>query len=190
MPQQGNNKKPHNRAKYILYVGTRQYYKNFAWMLESITGFLKEQNMLLACAGGGNFIDSEKELIEVNKLQSRVLFYDIHDDHFLNQLYRDAFCFVFPSLYEGFGLPILEAFANNCPDILTNASCFPEIAGNAALYFEVDKPESLNKQLAALVFEKDLRNELVNAATQRLKNFGWEKMVDQHKKVYRSVTHA
>jgi len=175
------------KSSYILYVGKRQYYKNFVWMLESLSDFLKEQDFLLICAGGGDFTDLENELIIKNNLKFKVLFYDIPNDDFLNELYSNAFCFIFPSLYEGFGLPILEAFSNNCPVILSIASCFPEIAGNAALYFEVDKPLSLTNQLTVLLNDNHLRNDLINMANQRLKKFSWDKMVDQHEKVYRSI---
>ena len=170
--------------KYVLYVGNRWHYKNFGWMLEAISDFLKAENMLLVCAGGGDFTEVEKALINKNYLQSKVLFYNITSDTFLNELYRNAFCFIFPSLYEGFGLPILEAFANKCPVILTNASCFPEIAGRSALYFEANKTDTLIKQLISLLEEKNLRKDLTESARKRLKNFCWDKMVEQHRTVY------
>lgn len=183
----GVKKARYSFSNYILYVGNRKYYKNFSWMLVTIADFLNDHNILLVCAGGGDFTDEEVLLINRNKIHSRVLFIDIPNETALNELYSNAICFVFPSLYEGFGLPILEAFANNCPVILANASCFPEIARNAALYFEVNEPNSLILQLTRLLYERDLRYDLMGLANKRLENFSWEMMVDKHNDVYSSI---
>lgn len=181
--------KPVNLAisKYILFVGNREAYKNFKWMFESISDFLKEKNMILVCAGGGSFSDSELELFKSFHLDKNVHFIDISNDIFLNDLYRNAFCFIYPSLYEGFGIPILESFTNNCPVILSKESCFPEIAGNAALYFEINKAESLVGQLTALFSNNDLRNELIKYSKVILLKYSWNKMVTEHMEVYKSI---
>lgn len=174
-------------GKYILYVGQREHYKNFIWMLGSVGNFLIQNNILLVCAGGGVFTESEIQIIEENQLREKVLYKNIPDDQVLGQLYKNAFCFVFPSLFEGFGIPILEAFANKCPAVLSMASCFPEIATNAALYFDTHDVYSLELQLSRLLNDSILRNQLIEAGTSRLKYFGWDKMVEAHKKVYHQI---
>ncbi len=174
-------------TKYILFVGNREAYKNFKWMFESISDFLKEKKMNLVCAGGGGFSDSEIELFKSAHLDNQVHFIDISNDTILNNLYRDAFCFIYPSLYEGFGIPILESFTNNCPVILSKTSCFPEIAGNAALYFEINKSESLVVQLNALFCNNDLRSDLIKHSKDVLLKYSWNKMVAEHIEVYNSI---
>lgn len=174
-------------SNYILFVGNRGFYKNFNWMFQSISHFLKEKNMILVCAGGGNFSDSEIELFKSVDLDEKVLFIDISNDNILNELYTNAFCFIFPSLYEGFGIPILEAFSSNCPVILSKASCFPEVAENAALYFELYKPDTLVEQLNNLYSNKNLRYELINKSKDILLKYSWEKMVSEHMVVYNSI---
>jgi glycosyltransferase involved in cell wall biosynthesis len=98
--------------------------------------------------------------------------------------YAHATAFVFPSLYEGFGLPILEAFANGCPVILSNRSCFPEIADEAALYFDPDAPGELETNLMRVVEDRQLRRELTDRARLRLTDFSWESSAEAHLRCY------
>ncbi len=174
-------------SNYVLFVGNRGAYKNFNWMFNAISDFLKEKNMNLICAGGGVFSEDEIKMFTSVNLYSKVHFIDISNDDILNNLYANAFCFVFPSLYEGFGIPILESFTNSCPVVLSKASCFPEIAGSAVLYFELDKVESLVEQLNVLYYDKDLRNYLIKNSNEVLKKYSWTKMVDEHMLVYNSI---
>jgi len=177
------------QPEYILFVGGRWDYKNFKWTIESIASFLKQNDLTLVCAGGGVFTEEEKKYIFDAGIEDHVQFCDIANDNLLDELYRHAFCFLFPSLYEGFGIPILEAFANDCPVVLSNATCFPEIAKEAALYFEINDAKNLTDRLNSL-FEEEKRQGLVAAGRERLKNFSWEKTAGEHKKVYESVIHG
>ena len=102
-------------------------------------------------------------------------------------LYRHALCFVFPSLYEGFGIPILEAFSNNCPVCLSNASCFPEVAGDAAIYFEPQNAQSMYDVLREVITKPTLRDELRMRGNERIKDFSLQKMVKETCDVYRNV---
>ena len=91
-------------------------------------------------------------------------------------LYHDAVAFIYPSSYEGFGIPILEAYKANCPVMLNRASCFPEIAGDAAIYFNIDDMKSdLAEQLETLYgLNNDERNALLAKQHQRLQRYSWE----------------
>ena len=99
--------------------------------------------------------------------------------------YRNALCFVYPSFYEGFGIPILEAFANECPVALSNASCFPEIGGNAASYFEPDDVRSMRECIWDLIRDQDLRKDLIEKGKNRAKLFSWEKAAEKTAEIYR-----
>ena len=109
------------------------------------------------------------------------------NDDLLNILYRNATAFVFPSIYEGFGIPILEAFGCGCPVILSNSSSFPEIAANAALYFDPKNKMSIKDTVAKALFDKKLCAELIEKGFNRVKSFSWEKAAKETIKVYKQI---
>lgn len=164
--------------KYILFVGARGQYKNFKTFAEAISKLLKtEKNLKLVCVGGP--FNYEENLL-LSKLgianQTKALY--VNEDT-LNDLYSNALLFVYPSLYEGFGMPILEAFANNCPVCLSNTSCFPEIAGNAGAYFDPHDQESVLFAVKNVIYNNSYAEELVSAGQERLKSFSWEKAAEE-----------
>jgi len=105
----------------------------------------------------------------------------------LSYLYSNAVAFVFPSLYEGFGMPILEAFSCGCPAILSEKSSLPEIAGEAALYFNPQNIESLREALEEILINQKLADSLTSLGSQRIKLFSWEQTVQQTIKTYNKV---
>ena len=109
------------------------------------------------------------------------------NDAQMASLYRHALCFVFPSHYEGFGIPILEAFHNNCPVCLSDASCFPEVAGDAAIYFNPNDAQSMHDTLKEILASQALREELQNKGALRGKEYSLERMVEQTCNVYRKL---
>jgi glycosyltransferase involved in cell wall biosynthesis len=119
---------------YLLYIGNRQGYKNFDQLLRALIDYLPTEKIRLVCAGGGGFTEVEKEQLSALGLGEWVVQQSFKTDLDLANLYSQAEAFVFPSLYEGFGIPILEAFANQCPCILSQTSSFPEVASDAASY--------------------------------------------------------
>ncbi|MDB5120201.1 MAG: glycosyl transferase group 1 family protein [Sphingobacteriales bacterium] len=181
-----SHKKPLH-GRYLLYVGNRKFYKNFQALLTSISFFLRKEKILLVCAGGGDFDNYEAQIIANQQLKNIVVFQKIKNDTDLENLYRNAICFIFPSLYEGFGIPILEAFACGCPVLLSEASCFPEVAGDAALYFRIGDDESLMNQLWRILNNNEIREDLINKGTERSKDFSWEITVEQHKTLYKTL---
>ena len=102
-------------------------------------------------------------------------------------MYKKASCFIYPSSHKGFGIPILEAFSCGCPALLAKSSCFPEIAGNAAMYFENGNEENLVKQLEMILEDTGLSQRLRQTGFERLRFFSWEKTVKQHIEVYQNV---
>lgn len=102
----------------------------------------------------------------------------------MNKLYQNAVMFVFPSLYEGFGMPILEAMANHCPALLADASCFPEIAGDSALYFEPNSVDDMTDKMIHVAQDNELRTTLIKLGDDRVKSFSWKKCADKHYELY------
>lgn len=172
---------------YLLYVGTRNDYKNFGPFLSAVAQVLRQYPAVqLVCAGGGPFTESETQLIERLGLTGRVRPYPI-DDWVLYRLYQRALAFVYPSLYEGFGLPILEAFAVGCPVVLSRASSFPEVAQDAALYFDPRSEASMRQALEAIVQNADLRESLRRRGNERQRAFAPEQVARQTLAVYERV---
>ena len=172
---------------YLLFVGDRAGYKNFTNFLSAIAPLLLERNNLrLICAGGGSFQSMERELLLRLKLTEKVTQISASEAQ-LHQLYANAILFVFPSLYEGFGLPLLEAFQQDCPIIASDNACFREILGNAGNYFDpLSHSEILNK-VKKLVDDTLLRNELVIHGKRRLKDFTMQECMDKTINVYRNL---
>lgn len=171
---------------YFLYVGGRFGYKNFSWFLKQFEK-LSMPDIKLVCAGAP-FTQTERMLISELGLQKQLICITPSDSELLT-LYRDAIAFVYPSKYEGFGLPILEAFSQQCPVLLSNASCFPEIAGDAAIYFDETNEESDCVEKLRYLVEMDTatRMNLVERGRERLKNFSWESSAFQLSEVYSSI---
>ncbi|MHB8276118.1 MAG: glycosyltransferase family 4 protein [Candidatus Humimicrobiaceae bacterium] len=173
--------------RYILFVGNREAYKNFIFFVKSASKLLaKDKNLYIICAGGSNFSKEEIELFGRLKINDRITQIRI-DDNILSYLYRNALVFAFPSLYEGFGIPILEAFSCNCPVILSNSSSFPEVAGDAALYFDPEDEDVFLMNLERVVYDEKIRKILITKGRDRLKEFSWDKAMAETLKVYQSA---
>ena len=119
-------------------------------------------------------------------IKNRVFQFDL-DDNLLAQFYSKALMFVFPSLYEGFGIPVLESFACACPLVCSNTSSLPEIADNAAEYFDPYDEKSIYTAIKNVLEDEEKRKILVKNGSERLKYFSWEQTADLTKKVYKSV---
>ena len=174
--------------KYILFVGNRDSYKNFNVVLRSMESIVRhfERDIDLICVGGGAFSLDEKKLITSLKLDKRVVQKNCNDEE-LAHLYTNAICFVFSSYYEGFGIPILEAWNCGCPVVLSNTSCFPEIAGDAALYFEPDNDNELTEKILDIISDEKLQKALVQKGKCRLKFYDWQIASDMLYEAYSQI---
>ena len=178
-----NSQLPEN---YILFIGNRSRYKNFTFFITAVAEFLKsDTNLFLVCTGF-SFTIEEKILFTNLGIKNKVKHIFFQESN-LFTIYKHAKLFVYPSLYEGFGLPILDAFNAKCPTILSNASCFPEIAQDGALYFEVGNIDSLKTKINDLLTNNTLKEDLIKKATKRLEDFSWdntrEKTFSSYKKL-------
>lgn len=133
--------------RYILYVGQRYANKNFRNFLEAYGEILDEDKSLsLLCVGGGEFTEEERQLIHDYGISRQVKQRNLNDE-VLAACYKQAIAFVFPSMYEGFGIPILEAFRMGCPIILSDIESFREVARDAATYIDPKDLESMRKAI-------------------------------------------
>lgn len=173
--------------KYFLYVGARNGYKNFNIVLEAFASFsTKYHNIKLVCIGGGDFNKDEIKIISNYGLYGKVIQTKANDPE-LTFWYSNCISYIYPSQYEGFGIPILEAYSCNCPVILSNSSCFPEIAVDTALYFDKENAESLAIQMEKIFTDTELRNLLISKGEQRSKLFSWEITASKTLDLYKSL---
>jgi len=173
--------------KYILFIGSRRGYKNFDLFIDAVSPLINEDNELnIVCAGGGDFNKIEIEKFRSLKIRDK-LFYFSGSDSILACLYQKAIAFVFPSLYEGFGIPILESFACGCPVIVSNTSSLTEVAEEAAIYFDPNDKLSILNSIQKVIYNDILSKQLINKGIERVKEFSWEKTADKTKKIYEGV---
>lgn len=162
--------------RYVLYVGDRGGYKNFFRFLEAFQQLASlDKHLYLICTG--KFLNAyEWVKIENLGLKHRFIYMRANELE-LGQLYKQALLFVYPSMYEGFGIPILEAYLNGCPVALSDASCFPEIAGEAGAYFDPNDKESMIETIHKLLIDQECRIRLIEEGNKRLPRYTWEETV-------------
>lgn len=172
---------------YLLFVGKRDGYKNFRTFVQAVASSKVMNSMKIVCFGGGAFSAREKDFINsVGGIFSRFIHVS-GDDGLLTAMYRQARAFVYPSMYEGFGLPPLEAMAQGCPVVCSNTSSIPEVVGNAGEFFLPSDVESMRIAIERVVFEESRRSELKALGYARIKEFSWERCAEQTLQVYERV---
>jgi len=161
---------------YILYVGSRGGYKNFSTLLIACSISKKiKNNIKIIAFGGGFFTSSEKLLIKNLGFTDGIVENRFGDDNDLSNFYSNATCFVYPSLYEGFGLPLLEAMVCGCPVISSNSSSMPEVVNGAGILFDPHSPDSLSHAIEKMLFDSEARREYINLGYKNSDLFSWEK---------------
>ena len=173
------------KENYLLYVGDRGGYKNFDNFILGVAELLNRDPTLQVICTGKPFNGKEVQLFNRLGIQDQVSVRTSIDSGALLRLYRKAKAFVYPSLYEGFGIPILEAFSQSCPVLLSNASCFPEIAKDGAIYFDPHSPEAIGTAVETVLNDADLTKKNIENANLRLQDFSVEKMAQKTSEVYR-----
>jgi glycosyltransferase involved in cell wall biosynthesis len=185
-PQQNISKGTKYPEKFILFVGDRWIYKNFLFFVTAISPLLKNDEDLYLVCTGRPFNEKEIEFFAQNDISRKILQISASDEE-LATLYGNARVFVFPSLYEGFGLPVLESFACNCPVVLSNTGSLLEIAGDAALYFEPKSTSDIRNAVDKVLTSPSLRADLIYKGVQRLKKYSWTKTVEKTHEIYRKI---
>lgn len=172
---------------YVLFVGGRGGHKNFA----RFVGVWAEMrairdNFLLVCFGGGRFTESEQRTIAQLGLSHSIVWMS-GSDVLLASLYAHAQALVYPSLYEGFGLPPLEAMHYDCPVVCSNSSSLPEVVGDAAVTVDTADPEALANGIAAAIGDPALRARLIPAGRAREAGFTWDRTAALTVESYRKL---
>ena len=177
-------KKVHGlKRPYLLYVGDRRAYKNFKVLFDSyIINFSDEFDLI--CFGGGKF--KNNELKNINSRIKNSIIQLNGSDYLLASLYKYAFCFVYPSFYEGFGIPPLEAMSMGCPVIASDASSIPEVVGDAAILFDPHSNEELIGAIK-LLYDESKRNKLIELGFEQEKKFNWDKMANETLDIYKNI---
>jgi len=173
---------------FLLYVGARDGYKNFNRFLEAIS---KSQKLIndfdIVAFGGGILSIKENALIHSLGFKKDQVRQIGGDDSVLATLYQEATAFVYPSLYEGFGIPPLEAMAYECPVISSNTSSLPEVVGEAGEYFNPEEIESMKLSIENVVYSPSRILDLKAKGLERINHFSWEKCAQDTLKVYKTL---
>jgi glycosyltransferase involved in cell wall biosynthesis len=170
---------------YLLYVGNRKPHKNIDRLLKAFAQSKLSDDLKLVMSGEPD-IDTAT-LIKELKLEDRVVFVGLIDDDKLPEFYRGAVAFIFPSLYEGFGLPPLEAMACGTPVLTSNVTSIPEVVGDAALMVDPYDVEAIASGIKRLVEDSQLRKELSQKGIARAKLFSWDKTAELTWKVLKEA---
>lgn len=172
--------------KYFLFTGVLSPRKNLLTILDAFKAIKEKYKAYkLVIVGRPGWLYQEIfEKVTALSLNNDVLFIDYVPEHELPFFYRNATIFLFPSLYEGFGLPILEAMASGCAVITSNVSSMPEVAGDAALYVNPTKKEELIHAMKTIINNKDVQRQLQKKGFSQIKKFSWEKTARETAAVY------
>lgn len=175
----------HLPAEFILYVGSISERKNLLSVCKAYMQIPDAQKIPCVIIGNGKrYVEEVKRFIAEHHLSKWFVFLENIPTPHLPAFYRKAACFIYPSLYEGFGIPILEAMVCSCPVITSNVSSLPEVGGDAALYFDPNKPDDIASKLMMVLTDSNLRNQMVERGLARLPHFDKGLLAEQMMQVY------
>jgi len=186
--QQGTPYRTQSGRPFILYVGLRGGYKNFDCLIQTMGCSVRlRRDFDLVAFGGGAFTPTEMSSIANAGLEVDHVVQLGGDDNCLGALYRAARVFVYPSLYEGFGIPPLEAMANNCPVICSNTSSLPEVVGEAAELFTPSDGDALRAAIERVAYSDDAVAKLRLLGSDRVQRFSWQKCAADTLQIYQGL---
>lgn len=177
-------------APFVLYAGNIKPHKNIDRLIEAFHLLRKrgfDEVKLLIIGDEISKYATLRRAVHRYKLHKHVRFFGFVDDKTLASLYRLARVFVFPSLYEGFGLPPLEAMASGTPVITSNVSSLPEVVGDAALLIDPYEPEAISDAMQRVLSDAGLRADLRARGLARARHFSWERSIGRVREIYQEV---
>jgi len=179
------NNYPNEYGDYILYVGYRSGYKNFENFCKALPKVLKSfPNLTIVIVGGREFTSNEKSMIKKEHLVRNMIHLENVSENKLISLFKHANAFVFPSKYEGFGLPLLEAFICGTPVVCSNRSSLPEVGGDAPIYFDPEDISDISKAILLVLNSSEVQSEMVRKGFLQLNKFSWEKTINSTLECY------
>lgn len=170
--------------KYLLYVGSTKPHKNFS-------GLVKAFNLVLESYPGKKLVVvgiKPDELVNIQDIYNipenhgvgnNLIFTSYVEENDLTEIYKNALCLVFPSIYEGFGIPTLEAMASGCPVIASNMASIPEVCDNAAIYFDPKNIKDIADRIKTILSDENLRSDLIERGKKNLERFTTERFSDE-----------
>jgi len=175
-------------SPYILYVGPRDRYKNFMCLLKAYASLPDvRRDFMLLCIGGGGFTDAEMQAMHGMHIPEDGVKQVSGDDRMLTACYQHAAVFVYPSLYEGFGIPPLEAMQCGCPVICADSSSLPEVVGDAAMLFDPQSPDLLAAALQQILYDSALAELFATRGMLRAAGFSWDRCVSETLTLYEKL---
>ena len=185
-----NNLSDINEEKnpYILFVGNRFKYKNFINFIKSISlSKILKNNIEIVCFGIYPFTQREKEFFILEGFDIKKIKFVMGNDGILQKLYTDALMLVYPSLYEGFGLPILDAMSLGCPVACSKNSSATEVGGDAPEYFDPNNLYDIKLSIEKIFLSENLRIKMVAAGLKQSKKFSWENCAKETLDIYKKI---
>lgn len=185
-----SSRKLHAPDNFFLYVSEIERAKNLASLVKAyskLPNSIKEKYMLYIVGKKGNDYNNVIDIIRTLGIKNRVKFFGFVSDEELSDLYSKAYCFIFPSVFEGFGLPVLEAMGKGTPVLCSNSSSIPEVGGDAVLTFSPYNEEEIANQIIDLVEKEGLRQNMIEKGLQRAKLFSKEAQAKGTLDVFESI---
>lgn len=179
------------QQKYLLFVGNLKAHKNLGLLLEAVRNLRKAgkiDHQLLVVGGKDGKYAVEHAYLADLKSDADMVYLEKISSGELPAVYRIADIFIQPSLYEGFGLPVLEAFASGIPVIVSNRASLPEISGSAALVFDAESRADLENQIMRLAADAGLREQCRAAGLKRVQDFSWKNTALKTLEIYQSLS--
>lgn len=176
-----------SREPFFLYVGGRWGYKNFLGFAQAYRESDFYRSHRVVCFGGDKF--AQHEIQRLKELELSLDRFEVvdGDDDLLARYYASAVALVYPSLYEGFGIPILEAMACGCPVLCSSSSSMPEVAGEAAMYFDPSDTSAIGSAMLKITSSPEERRALIAKGKERVKLFSWDKCARDTYAIYQKV---
>ena len=174
------------QSRYILFVGTRTHYKNFSCALQGFAESSLPRSKYSFICTGPSFTEADHALVQKFGIQDKVFLLEFATTDELIGLYKNALALVYPSFYEGFGLPLLEAINCGCPTIAANTSSLPEVVGDAGILIDPKDAGTISTALEQLL-DPATREEYRKQGFVQAASFSWEKTAQKHIEIYKAV---
>ena len=173
---------------YLLYVGNAYPHKNLEGLILAFREILQRHpHLRLVLVGKEDYFFRRLKNFVLENSVPNIIFTGYVRDEYLGSIYRDALLYIFPSFYEGFGLPPLEAMSRNTPVASSNAACLPEVLGQAAIYFDPRAQSEMTEKIEETIKNLELRKKLIKAGEGQVRKYNWEKMARQTRAIYENL---